>query len=172
MPASLRATMPGLNKFNQNLREIDVELSKELTKGLKEAAQLVADVAKVRAPRSPDPPRTTHMADSIQAYGSSGVSQVKVNATRRTQHYGARGGDKTVHKSIRTRKGKIVGVRHRVGYENPYRYPRIVEFGNGAKIKPRPFLYNTAEELRPVVEERIRLVVEEMLIKYWARKAA
>lgn len=170
MPASLRATLPGLNKFNQNLRELDKDLSKQLTKGLKEAAQIVADEAKVRAPRSAKP-RGEHMADTIVAYGSSGVAQVRVNATRMTNNYGARGGDKTVHKSLVTRKGKIVGVRHRLGYENPYRYPRIVEFGNGAKIRPRPFLYNTAEELRPVVEERIRSVVEEMLIKYWARKA-
>jgi hypothetical protein len=75
----------GLRELRRDLKRMDPELLKGVRTALREAAQIVADEAKRRAPRSGR--SGTHMADTIRPRLRGDSAEVRVGARRKSQRY-------------------------------------------------------------------------------------
>lgn len=72
----------GLREFRRDLRRIDADLPKGITRALKDAAEIVADEARDRAPI-----RSGRLKGSIRSFTAGDRAGVRVNARRRSAGY-------------------------------------------------------------------------------------
>lgn len=80
---STQVRIEGLREFRRDLRRIDAELPKGVTKALKASAEIVATEARIRAPVGP----SGRLKGSIRSFTRGDRAGVRVNAKRRSPRY-------------------------------------------------------------------------------------